>query len=435
MAKRRRFVLQQSLFDDGTDLAVDQRSGSFVDNMQLPIHRWYRYSAGFSAEWVRDLIHSEAHDGKLRVLDPFAGSGTVILEAERAGAEGLGIESHPFVARVARAKLAWREDIASFRKLGKSILETAKSKEGCPTTYPKLISKCFPPETLTKLDALRQALSEHAEESPRYELCWLALVSILRLCSPVGTAQWQYILPRKSKSRALEPFQAFEDRIEMMAADMRSWQFHGQAGPHGRVLTSDARTCQDVDEQWADLVVTSPPYANNYDYADATRLEMTFFREINGWGDLQTAIRHRLVRSCTQHVAPDIKRTGSILNSKPVGPIAEELKQVCSELDRVKEEHGGKKPYHAMIAHYFHDLSQVWTALRRAAKPGARVCFVIGDSAPYGVHVPVERWLGELALAAGFNTYRFEKLRDRNTKWKNRKHRVPLHEGRLWVEG
>ncbi|HEV3020862.1 MAG TPA: hypothetical protein VGX76_00285 [Pirellulales bacterium] len=87
-----------------------------------------------------------------------------------------------------------------------------------------------------------------------------------------------------------------------------------------------------------------------------------------------------------------------------------------------------------MIAYYFHDLAQVWQALRRVCRPGGTACFVIGDSAPYGIYVPVDRWLGELALAADFKSYRFEKLRDRNTKWKNRKHRVPLHEGRLWVE-
>ena len=118
-----------------------------------------------------------------------------------------------------------------------------------------------------------------------------------------------------------------------------------------------------------------------------------------------------------------------------LAPIAEELKPVCTELDHVKDAHGGKKQYHAMIAHYFYDLAQVWKSLRRVTRSGGRVCFVIGDSAPYGVYVPVDRWLGELAVAAGFKSFRFEKLRDRNTKWKNRKHRVPLHEGRLWVEG
>jgi hypothetical protein len=115
--------------------------------------------------------------------------------------------------------------------------------------------------------------------------------------------------------------------------------------------------------------------------------------------------------------------------------IAGELTEVCRKLEVEKENHGGKKQYHAMIAHYFLDLAKVWKALRRVVKRGGRVCFVVGDSAPYGIYVPVDRWLGQLAVAAGFKEFRFEKLRDRNTKWKNRKHRVLLHEGRLWVEG
>ena len=88
-----------------------------------------------------------------------------------------------------------------------------------------------------------------------------------------------------------------------------------------------------------------------------------------------------------------------------------------------------------MILAYFHDLAQVFKELRRTTKPNAEMCFVIGDSAPYGVYVPVDKWLGELALANGFKSFYFEKLRDRNTKWKNRKHSVPLKEGRLWIKG
>jgi hypothetical protein len=44
-------------------------------------------------------------------------------------------------------------------------------------------------------------------------------------------------------------------------------------------------------------------------------------------------------------------------------------------------------------------------------------------------------WMWKLAEAAGFGSSRFERTRERNVKWKNRKHRVPLQEGRLWVEG
>jgi hypothetical protein len=96
---------------------------------------------------------------------------------------------------------------------------------------------------------------------------------------------------------------AYEERAAMFAADMITWQMK-IAGPPGRILCTDARTCEGVKDGWADLVITSPPYANNYDYADATRLEMTFLGEISRWSDLQKTIRTHLVRSCTQHVAP-----------------------------------------------------------------------------------------------------------------------------------
>ena len=88
---------------------------------------------------------------------------------------------------------------------------------------------------------------------------------------------------------------------------------------------------------------------------------------------------------------------------------------MCRLLDAERENHGGKKTYHTMVAAYFQDMAEVWASLRRACKDGADVCFVVGDSAPYGVYVPVDRWLGELALAAGFRSFTFEKTRDRNT--------------------
>ena len=82
-------------------------STAFGTNMALPVHRWFRYSAGFSGAWAEQVVRET---GARRVLDPFAGSGTTVLAAEAAGAEGLGVEAHPFVARVARAKLLWRAD-------------------------------------------------------------------------------------------------------------------------------------------------------------------------------------------------------------------------------------------------------------------------------------------------------------------------------------
>lgn len=425
--------MQPTLFE--TDEAPNKaRSGSFVDNLRLPVHRWFRYSAGFSAEWAGQAIRSATSEKPIAVFDPFAGSGTVVLEAEAAGAIGIGVEAHPFVARVARAKLFWRADLKAIKHLAIKISKRAAREGGSVDGYTDLITKCFPRETLTKLDSLKRAWQQESDGSAASELCWLALVSILRAASPVGTAQWQYILPKKTKLRTVEPMGAFEKRISMLAGDMATRQSQ-TSGPPGKMLGADARTCEGIPDDWADLVLTSPPYANNYDYADATRLEMTFLGEISGWGDLQATVRTHLVRSCTQHVAPYAKNLVRVLADKVLQPIASELIEVCEKLGVEKEKHGGKKQYDAMIGHYFMDLARVWIALRKVTKRGGRVCFVVGDSAPYGVYVPVDRWLGELAVSAGFSSFRFEKLRDRNTKWKNRKHQVLLHEGRLWVEG
>jgi DNA modification methylase len=411
-----------------------ERSSTFLDNLSLPIHRWFRYSAGFSALWVRDLIREEKAKDRTKVLDPFCGSGTVLLEGESLGVEAIGVEAHPFIARVARAKLHWREDPRVFRDYALSVLQRAKRAHGDSDGYAPLIHKCFPRGTLARLDTLRRAWERAADGSPNSELTWLALVSILRETSPAGTAQWQYVLPKKAKSKVLDPYAAFESKVYLMSSDMAERQTRG-CMTAGVLYQEDARKCPSLRNGWADLVITSPPYTNNYDYADATRLEMTFCGEIGGWGDLQETVRKYLVRSCTQHVAGLNGKVPDILNDPLVDPIRRELGERCRQLEGEREKHAGRKPYHAMIAAYFQDMANVWVALRRITREGSLVCFVVGDSGPYGVYIPVHRWLGQLALAAGFKTYAFEKIRDRNVKWKNRKHRLPLQEGRLWVEG
>ena len=425
---------QPSLFSDADRLRPrTSTSGSFVDNVGLPVHRWFRYSAGFSGAWAEDLIAREAATGRVQVFDPFAGSGTTLIAAEQCGVESRGIDPHPFVARIAQAKLAYRSPPDDYLRQAQSVLASARRHPSSPGSYNALIRRCYTDEALEQLDGLRRVIEHTDDGSDAARLIWLTLVSILRPTSHVGTANWQYLLPNRRKARVLEPFAAFAAMTSLVHQDMISAS--RTPGPRATFTRDDARSCDTVPANSASLVITSPPYPNNYDYADATRLELTFFGEVSGWGDLQARIRRHLLRSCTQHVpdrSVDLDRT---LASIQLDPIRDELRLVCEELGRVRLTRGGKKTYHNMIGCYFLDLARVWQSLRRVCQSPSRVCFVIGDSAPYGVYVPVIEWLGRLAVAAGFRSYRFEKIRDRNTKWKNRKHRVPLCEGRLWVEG
>ena len=219
-----------------------------------------------------------------------------------------------------------------------------------------------------------------------------------------------------------------------MVYDMQQMSINSCASK-ATIISGDARTLIEIPANIIDLVVTSPPYANNYDYADATRLEMTFWGEVRSWSDLHGAVRQFLIRSSSQHVSKDHLELDTLLNETAIEPIKEELTRACHELETIREGKGGKKAYHTMIAAYFNDMSNTFHSLRRVTKKGCTMCFVIGDSAPYGIYVPVEKWLGELAIAANFSSWSFKKIRDRNIKWKNRKHSVPLHEGRLWIKG
>lgn len=426
-------MLQLDLFPTLYAVEETQNSTTFQDNMKLPLHRWYRYTAGFSGAWVGSLIEQGKREGRHRVIDPFAGSGTVMVESMLHGVDSYGIESNPYVYNIATAKLQWNDfDGEYLMRESLDVLKRARSKAIDRTKFPELIAKCFPLDTLQKLEALKLSCYEIEDEKLR-NFVWFVITSILRSTSPVGTAQWQYIQPKKSKSKVLDPFTAYQEKLSEIFEDMQRLRDIFGKNSHSEVLREDARHIDSIPDNWADMVITSPPYANNYDYADAMRLEMLFWNDINGWKDLQDKVSVNLIRACTQHVSTLRDTVGDYLASTLLSPIRDEIAEKYALLRDERENHGGKKNYHMMIAAYFYDMAQVFYSLSRVTAPNCKMCFVIGDSAPYGIYIPVDEWLGRLAQAAGFNDYSFEKLRDRNTKWKNRKHRIPLKEGRLWI--
>ncbi|WP_297508783.1 DNA methyltransferase [Thermococcus sp.] len=408
---------------------------NFVDNMSLPIHRWFRFPAGFSAEWVKKVIKwrlTQQGDNDITVLDPFAGTGTTILAAEELGIRAYGIEAHPFIGKIATIKLSWKDvNINNLNTLAMKVLNAAKSKKWELVEYPSLIRRMYPTNVLEDLNSLRLAWQFYNDDSPESKIIWLAITAILRQTSNKGTAPWQYVLPNKKKKTYLSPYLAFQKQISIMIQDIE--YFQKNARPTGALIQDDIRYTHKIPSNSVDLIITSPPYANNYDYADAVRLELSFWGEVNTWRDLHEKARKYLIRSCTQHFSYENVKLEQLLNNLKHTPIYDDLKDVCYKLAEERLKHGGKKKYHLMVAAYFYDLYLALKNMRRMCKQDCTMAIVIGDSAPYGIYVPVEEWLGRLAIHVGFNKYYFEKIRDRNIKWKTRKHNVPLKEGILWV--
>lgn len=92
------------------------RDSAFTDNKNHPIHRWVPWIAGYSAAFVDDAITTYVSKRKkARILDPFCGVGTTLLQAVWRGHTAVGFEINPYPALAARAKLSAQTiDVAMF---------------------------------------------------------------------------------------------------------------------------------------------------------------------------------------------------------------------------------------------------------------------------------------------------------------------------------
>lgn len=96
-------------------LAADAgfRDPAFMGNRSEPVHRWVLWIAGYSRDFVDDALSRHAKAPGV-VLDPFAGVGTTLVEADLGGHEVVGYEINPYAAFVSRTKLgAHRRDPAA----------------------------------------------------------------------------------------------------------------------------------------------------------------------------------------------------------------------------------------------------------------------------------------------------------------------------------
>ena len=136
-----------------------KRSGAFTDNMKLPIHRWFRYSAGFSGEWVERILQSCVPDTP-SVLDPFCGSGTTLIAAAKFGANAVGFEQHPFISRIASIKLNREISISRLHEAANLCISSAmKVLKSKPDNDSTLLLRCYSKENLCALEALKNAYS------------------------------------------------------------------------------------------------------------------------------------------------------------------------------------------------------------------------------------------------------------------------------------
>ncbi|PIU57126.1 MAG: hypothetical protein COS88_01995, partial [Chloroflexi bacterium CG07_land_8_20_14_0_80_51_10] len=286
--------------------------GTFKDCARAPIHGWFQYPAGYSYKLVEAKARQYGLDSGSWALDPFVGCGTTSVALKQMGINSIGIDSHPFVFWVAEVKTYWEYDMVSLEEAIKHLwakltseIDSGGLQKVDTSALPELLHKCYSPENLARLLLIREAISRLDTDSHISDFIRLALTATLRLAAKAGTG-WPYIAPTEYHERVKErnALEAFTTQLWRMYSDLRLViTSTNDTGAECELILGDAREYHPtIESESVDLVLTSPPYLNNYDYADRTRLEMYFFGYANTWRDITVNVREKLMMSATTQI-------------------------------------------------------------------------------------------------------------------------------------
>ena len=158
-----------------------------------------------------------------------------------------------------------------------------------------------------------------------------------------------------------------------MVADLATLQDH-QDWPRAELLGADA--CEphpSLEEGSVDLVVSSAPYLNNFDYADRTRLETYVLGQYTSWQELTDQVRRRLVMCATpqlDHLRPTVEDLLAEVTVRDEA-LGTELTGLVAKVAKARKDQKGNKRFDLVMAGYFGDMLRVLAQTRRVLKPGA----------------------------------------------------------------
>jgi hypothetical protein len=255
-----------------------------------------------------------------------------------------------------------------------------------------------------------------------------ALLGSLRDLAVVNVG-WPYQRPARER---IPPYgkavKRFQQRVAVMVEDLKAVTDVGRA----TVVQGDSRFPSGwalVEPKSVSGCVSSPPYLNNFDYADATRLELYFWGEHRSWQDLTKHVRSQMVRAAT-HQTTDCAAVVARDRLRSAPRSRTEVEALASQLaaERAKRPRG--KEYDRMLVCYSADMLDVLRNLLGALRPGAQCAWTIGDSAPYGVYIDTPALIGLFASEVGFEVLGSETLRSRGLRWRmnGSRHQVALCE-------
>ncbi|MGO9203061.1 MAG: DNA methyltransferase [Limisphaerales bacterium] len=381
---------------------------AFSDNKKRPIHRWVPWIAGFSAEFVRDTFTRCLPAGPTNaavVLDPFCGVGTTLIEAMRCGHDAVGFEINPYAALAARAKCEAAAlsssqvstCILNFEQFMRKPPRNADSPSA-PEHFRSRIP-FFGPHTQEKvLRAL--AFIRRLPAPPIQDLFSIAFGSVM-----VSLSNYSYEPSLSSRPAVGKPTQDDAPVAESMITKLLAmgsdvvW-FREELGrfarrPEGRVIPDNFLSAMHyLEPASVDLLVTSPPYLNNYHYVRNTRPQLFWLGFVRKPSELKRLENQNFGKYW---------QTVRELERVPLDFDHPGLEKLLAEIRRVGPERGsyGGRGWANYAASYFNDTNRFCHVVSRLLKPRARAVVVVGNSILQGVEIPIDNILADLAARHG----------------------------------
>lgn len=259
MARRRAGVEAGSTFQVGEANVLVAALVAASEEVRLT-HGFHTYPAGLHPDAARALV--EAYDAE-RILDPFCGGGTTLVEARAHGRVTLGRDVSPVALRVARTRTATPPDdvVRRFRSTSRKLTEVARHARELPgPSILPAVEQWYAPHALMELESLRRGILD-AEESVR-DLLWATFSSLLIKVS------WRASDTSAKRLKHRRPPGTTAVLFHKKARELgRRMEALREAAPEGTpeadIAFGDARA---IDVEPVQLVLTSPPYPSTYDY-------------------------------------------------------------------------------------------------------------------------------------------------------------------------
>lgn len=379
---------------------------AFANNKTLPIHRWVPWIAGFSSDFVKEALHRYLA-GKGTILDPFAGVGTTLVEAALLGHDVIGFEINPYAALACRTKVnavhiaveKLHDEILRFRLFYNEKISSNYAPKSAPPKGFKTRAEFYSSQVLHKVLILQDFI-DTIEDATLKDLFRLAFASTM-----VRYSNYSYepsLGRRMSAGKAeIQDFpvgQTILNKLLEMAEDITWIQTHLPNGQTNVRVINDSFFHYQIylAPESVDLIVTSPPYLNNYHYNRNTRPQLYWLGyakrpqdlkplEDSNFGKYWQAVRGQ---ECLD-----------LDFSLPDTDIVERL-QKLRKLNPEKGVYGGNG-WANYAAAYFNDCYRFAVGINYVLKPGGTALVVIGNSILQGLLIPTDQYFGKIAESIG----------------------------------